>query len=133
MMTRLNTDSKPIIFYDGSCLLCVKEMTSLKQQLNDNVIFINILNAIKMEDHPSIRLENSLKILHVIDHTGKLRLGVDANVYLWEFAGQKPLLRLLRWPIFRTIANAGYWCFARYRYPLSRIITGRARCKQCEL
>lgn len=125
--------SKTIIFYDGACPLCVKEMTALRSLLGDKVTFVNALNNQSMADYPDIEITESLRILHVLDNTGQLRLGVDANVYLWALTGKKPWLRVLRWPIIRPIANAGYWFFARYRYQLSKLLTGQSRCKQCEL
>lgn len=124
---------KSVIFYDASCPLCVKEMTSLRAHIGDIVTFANILNDKIMAHYPAVERAECLKILHVIDQTGQLRLGVDANIYLWELAGKKPMLRILRWPILRSIANGGYWLFARYRYRFSFLLTGKARCEQCEL
>ncbi|ANS85748.1 DUF393 domain-containing protein [Vibrio scophthalmi] len=121
------------IFYDASCPLCVKEMSSLKTHLGDNVTFVNVQNEIMMEHYPTVEQSECLRVLHVIDQSGQLRLGVDANIYLWELAGKKPILRILRWPILRSIARGGYWLFARYRYQLSYLLTGQTRCKQCEL
>ncbi len=125
--------NKVTIFYDASCPLCVKEMTSLKYHLGTHAKFVNVLNAEAMKHHPSISVEESRRLLHVIDEMGDLRLAVDANVYLWQLTGTKHYLKMLRWPLIRPFVNACYTLFARHRYKISRLLTGKSRCKQCEL
>lgn len=121
------------VFYDASCPLCVREMSSLKSHLADQVTFVNVLDNNLMTNYPEISIAESKRVLHVIDKTGSLRLGVDANVYLWELTGTKRYLTLLRLPIIRSIANVGYWVFARNRYRLSRLLTGKSKCEQCDI
>nr|WP_086938612.1 DUF393 domain-containing protein [Thaumasiovibrio occultus] len=125
--------AKALVFYDASCPLCVKEMTALKQHIGDKVRFINVLNTERMTHHPQINIERSQKELHVIDHQGQLRVAVDANVYLWELAEKKAYLKLLRLPLIRQLAALGYRLFARHRYTISRLLTGKSRCQSCEL
>ncbi|WP_244204648.1 thiol-disulfide oxidoreductase DCC family protein [Vibrio rhodolitus] len=121
------------VFYDASCPLCVREMSSLKSHLADQVTFVNVLDNNLMTNYPEISIAESKRVLHVIDETGSLRLGVDANVYLWELTGTKRYLTLLRLPVIRSIANVGYWVFARNRYRLSRLLTGKSKCEQCDI
>ena len=121
------------MFYDASCPLCVREMSSLKSHLADQVTFVNVLDNNLMTNYPEISIAESKRVLHVIDETGSLRLGVDANVYLWELTGTKRYLTLLRLPVIRSIANVGYWIFARNRYRLSRLLTGKSKCEQCDI
>ncbi|GAB2662597.1 thiol-disulfide oxidoreductase DCC family protein [Vibrio panuliri] len=121
------------IFYDASCPLCVREMRALQTHLATRASFVNVLDEQKMQTHQDINVEQTKRVLHVIDEQGKLRLGVDANVYLWELTGTKRYLTLLRLPIIRSIANLAYWLFARNRYRLSRVLTGQSKCKQCDL
>ncbi|WP_075649872.1 thiol-disulfide oxidoreductase DCC family protein [Vibrio ponticus] len=121
------------VFYDASCPLCVREMTALSKYLAKRVTFVNVLDSDLMSSYPEISIAESKRVLHVIDDSGALRLGVDANVYLWELTGTKRYLSLLRLPIIRNVANIGYWLFARNRYQLSRLLTGKAKCEQCQL
>ena len=125
--------SQITVFYDAACPLCVKEMSSLKRHLDNKVRFINVLNRQIMAAYPFISLQDSRRILHVVDAKGQLRLAVDANVYLWEQTGTKRYLKLLRLPIIRNIAHSCYMYFARNRYRISRVLTGSERCRQCEL
>ncbi|WP_260338210.1 thiol-disulfide oxidoreductase DCC family protein [Vibrio ponticus] len=121
------------VFYDASCPLCVREMTALSKYLAKRVTFVNVLDSDLMSSYPEISIAESKRVLHVLDENGTLRLGVDANVYLWELTGTKRYLSLLRLPIIRNVANIGYWLFARNRYQLSRLLTGKAKCEQCQL
>lgn len=121
------------MFYDASCPLCVREMTSLNKHLAEHVTFVNVLDDKVMANFPQISVSTSKHILHVLDGNGSLRLGVDANVYLWELTGKKRYLAVLRLPVIRTVANIGYWLFARNRYRLSRLLTGKSKCEQCEI
>ncbi|OLQ90912.1 hypothetical protein BIY21_01910 [Vibrio ponticus] len=108
-------------------------MTALSKYLAKRVTFVNVLDSDLMSSYPEISIAESKRVLHVIDDSGALRLGVDANVYLWELTGTKRYLSLLRLPIIRNVANIGYWLFARNRYQLSRLLTGKAKCEQCQL
>ncbi|WP_228481050.1 thiol-disulfide oxidoreductase DCC family protein [Vibrio fluminensis] len=121
------------VFYDASCPLCVREMTALSKHLTKRITFVNVLDSDLMSSYPEISIAESKRVLHVLDENGTLRLGVDANVYLWELTGTKRYLTLLRLPIIRNVANVGYWLFARNRYRLSRLLTGKSKCEQCEL
>ena len=108
-------------------------MRALQTHLATRASFVNVLDEQKMQTHQDINVEQTKRVLHVIDERGKLRLGVDANVYLWELTGTKRYLTLLRLPIICSIANLVYWLFARNRYRLSRMLTGQSKCKQCDL
>ncbi|MGF1911780.1 DCC1-like thiol-disulfide oxidoreductase family protein [Vibrio kasasachensis] len=107
-------------------------MRALKSYLSGTVEFINVLNEQIMRSYPQINIAKSRRILHVLDSNNRLRLGVDANVYLWEIAGKKPYLSALRWPVINPVANFVYWAFAKNRYRLSLVLTGKSKCEQCE-
>lgn len=123
------------IFYDSSCPLCLAEMQQLKKHdVMGQLHFVN-LNTDDFEQHyPHIDKNRANRILHGQLETGKILLGLDVTCYAWLLVGKHKWLAVLRWPIVRYLADAIYLLFARYRYGISYLLTGQARCRgQCSL
>ncbi|WP_305374481.1 thiol-disulfide oxidoreductase DCC family protein [Photobacterium leiognathi] len=136
---------KMIIFYDGSCPLCVAEMKQL-QQLNvrKRLMFEDILAVDFQQRFPNISVQKASNVLHglLYQDTGiinkyqaetTLLLGLDVTYQAWKMVGKKPWLKLLRLPVIRFFADKAYLFFARNRYRISALLTGKARCKQCSI
>lgn len=120
------------VFYDGSCPVCVQEMNQLKQRDASNRLhLVDVLNEQIMEKYPQIDSVEAMRILHVETGDGKLLLGLDANVAAWQQVNGKTWLAILRWPLIKPLSDLAYLFFARNRYKISRILTGRS-CSQCK-
>jgi len=126
------------IFYDGFCPLCVAEMRSLKREDNADLIRLEDINAEDFSDrYPTIEAHEARRILHGLDAQGELLLGLDVSHRAWKLVAPASfnarLLGLLRKPLLRKIADLGYRFFARYRYQISFLLTGKSRCNTCAL
>ncbi|MFD2178467.1 thiol-disulfide oxidoreductase DCC family protein [Veronia pacifica] len=121
------------IFYDGSCPLCVAEMNQLRQLNSNNaIVFEDILADDFDSRYPDIDSVKAKQILHARLDTGEILLGLDATVKAWAMVNKKAWLRVLRWPVIRIVADACYLFFARHRYRISWLLTGKSRCQPCE-
>lgn len=121
------------IFYDGTCPLCVAEMRSLHRHDDKKQIrTVDIYNA-EFADFPDIDPKQANIILHAIDNQGTLHLGLDAAHQAWELLGRGWLYAPLRWRVIRPIADSFYLYFARNRYRISYLLTGKSRCESCRI
>lgn len=131
---------KMIIFYDGSCPLCVAEMKQLRQ-LNEHhkkLQFEDILVPDFNQRFPDISKEKASSILHglLTTQTGdeqQLLLGLDVTYKAWNLVGKKKWLKILRLPVIRIVADKAYLFFARNRYRISYLLTGKSRCNRCSI
>ncbi len=122
------------IFYDGYCPLCVAEMRQLQQyDKQGELAFEDIQAGDFAERFPQIDPLAADRILHGLLADGRLVLGLDVSCRAWSMVGQKRWLRVLRLPLIRLIADACYRFFAKNRYQISFLLTGRRRCRPCEL
>ena len=106
-------------FYDGECPLCRREIGTLKKSIpKKNIAWLDI-----NEGHlPTGKTkEDAMQLLHLEasdDHHHQI-IGIEANYTLWELAGFKRLIHILRSPYIKPILNCGYLLFARYRHKLT--------------
>ena len=117
------------IFYDSLCPLCLAEMQQLQSHdVAGRLHFVN-LNANDFELHyPHIDKQRANRILHGQLNTGEILLGLDVTCRAWSLVGKHKWLAVLRWPIIRYLADGLYLLFARYRYHISYLFTGKSRC-----
>lgn len=121
------------LFYDGSCPLCVAEMDQLRA-LNHNrtLAFEDILAPGFSERFPDINPTDASNILHGKLSDGTLLLGLDVTHKAWSLVGKKRWIGLLRLPVIRWFADHAYLFFARNRYKISFLLTGRTKCEPCK-
>ncbi len=125
MLNNLSTKhQKPIVFFDGSCALCSREIGHY-QHLDgtQSITWIDIA-----DDPPALKAHDidwiaAMERLHVIDGEGRLHTGVEAFLALWK---ELPYYRWLAKTIVLTrMTPALEWCYVRFaRWRLAR------RCKQ---
>ena len=123
------------IFYDSQCSLCLAEMQQLKAYDHAGRLnFVNLNTDNFSQYYPHIDPNHANRILHGQLETGEISLGLDVTYRAWSFVGKHKWLALLRWPIIRHLADGVYLLFARYRYSISYLLTGKSRCSgQCAL
>lgn len=121
------------IFYDGTCPLCVKEMTALRKQDEDRQLLLVDIHEQQFLDYPYIDGNEASAMLHALDEDGKLLLGLDVTYQAWSRVGKGWLYAPTRWKLIKPLADRFYLFFARNRYSISRLLTGSSKCKQCKL
>lgn len=123
-----------IIFYDGGCPLCVKEMRQLKAKDKQHKLqFENIWANDFAERFPHVDIAEANRILHGQKASGDMIYGLDVTHAAWSAVGRGWMTAALRWPVIKWLADKGYLFFARNRNGISKLITGNARCLQCSL
>lgn len=120
------------IFYDGYCPLCMLEMRKLKSLDVDQAIsFINIQHPSFAQQYPHLDWQKLNARIHVQLENGQLVDGLDATYLAWKSVGRGWVYAPLCWPVIRWFADHLYRFFARYRYQISYLLTGKKRCSQC--
>ncbi len=120
------------IFYDGYCPLCLAEMNKLKAYDKDhNIEFVDIQLASFTKDYPSLNWHDLNARIHVQKMNGEMVTGLDATYLAWDTIGKGWLYGWMRWPIIRWFADGFYAFFARHRYTISYLLTGKKRCDTC--
>ncbi|SMY16418.1 thiol-disulfide oxidoreductase DCC family protein [Photobacterium aquimaris] len=130
---------KLILFYDSSCPLCVAEMRQLQTYNNhQQLLFEDILAPDFNQRFPYINIRDASAVLHGLyfpnpQQSPQLLLGLDVTYRAWNSIGKKKWLAILRWPIIRFFADKCYLFFARNRYKISYLFTGKSRCENCKI
>ena len=107
-----------IVFYDGKCSLCAKEIAHY-QKIAPNHIFNwqDITQSTDMLEDYNINLIDALKEIHVINHDGKLSIGVDAFIVIWyELKNWHILAKIVKQPLVYSITRFLYQKFAIWRF-----------------
>jgi predicted DCC family thiol-disulfide oxidoreductase YuxK len=121
------------LFYDGFCPLCVAEMTRLQRlDVKQKLCFVDIQSPDFAERYPHLDYERvNARIYGQLDN-GELITGLDVTYLAWKLVGKGWVYAPLRWPVIRWFADAVYVFFARYRYQISFVLTGKKRCQLCQ-
>ena len=122
------------IFYDGGCPLCLAEMKHLLSlDINQSIDLVDINQQGFEEKYPEINKRKADAILHGQLANGSIIVGLDVTHKAWTLVGKGHWTAILRWPVIRFFTDLAYLIFAKYRHPLTRIITGKSRCESCSL
>ncbi|QIR13687.1 thiol-disulfide oxidoreductase DCC family protein [Shewanella aestuarii] len=118
------------IFYDSACPLCSNEMAQLKQHDPLHKIHLEDLNAPDLaERYPQLDLAKANTILHGLTADGRMILGLDVTAMAWGLTGKHCWIKLLRLPLIKPVADKAYLAFAKNRYQISYLLTGKQRCE----
>lgn len=106
------------VFYDGKCGLCSKEIRYYMTLDKDHKF--SWIDVTEHYDELSLRgipLSSALMYLHAIDNEGRLKIGVEAFILIWNnLPGWRILGFLTNLPLLKTIAKFMYKVFARWRF-----------------
>ena len=123
---------KLTLLFDSYCPLCTAEMKLLGNlDIERKLIFVDIHAVDFSNRFPAVDPVLANKILHGIYEDGSIIFGLDVTHQAWRAVGQKPWLAILRWPIIRWFTDFAYVIFAKNRYAISWLITGKKRCVPC--
>jgi predicted DCC family thiol-disulfide oxidoreductase YuxK len=117
------------LFYDSACPLCRQEMGQLKRHDRLNRIHLVDINQPQIAEHyPYLDIIKANQLLHGLTADGRWIYGLDVTVLAWQLTGKHAWLKVLRLPLIKPFADAAYLLFARHRYRISYLITGKKRC-----
>ena len=107
-----------MVFYDGKCGLCGKEINYYKKIAPPGLFdWQDITESLHDLNEQGISLSAGLKQLHARDHDGRLHVGVDAFILIWkQFRWWRVLATLVALPLIRQIADVTYRIFAHWRF-----------------
>lgn len=130
----LNNQPELIIFYDGFCPLCIKEMNHIRSRDKHNRIqLINLQSEHDIKCHPELDTEKAMKILQGKRKDGSYIEGLDVTHMAWSLLGKGHLTYILRVPFLRIMFDFFYKMFAKHRYTFSFWLTGqRYGCETCK-
>ncbi|KZN59825.1 hypothetical protein N473_02615 [Pseudoalteromonas luteoviolacea CPMOR-1] len=80
-------------------------------------------------NYPDIDPAQANLVLHALDDKGLLLLGLDVTHRAWQLVGMGWLYAPLRWPLIKPVADKLYLMFAKNRYRISYLLTGKSRCE----
>jgi len=118
MSTNSRPAARPIVFFDGGCSLCSREISHYRTLDRDHrVAWIDINSGAHLLDALGLSRDHAMRRLHVLDGDGVMRDGAAAFVTMWRAL---PYYRALAWLVDRTrtvrLLDAAYDRFAAWRY-----------------
>jgi predicted DCC family thiol-disulfide oxidoreductase YuxK len=102
-----------ILYYDGSCPLCRREMAHLERLKSAGLLLQNIHDLQPEADTPD--QASLLKSLH-LRRGNTWIIGLDANIAAWQHTRVGCLWRCLSWPIVKPAVNWLYQLWAERRF-----------------
>ena len=111
------------VFYDGDCNLCNHEMKMYRRwdPSGENLELVNIMSPDFRASDYSLDEKAIHRWMHSIDQQGKVHVGVDSFLLVWEQMGVFKIPNaILRKQPFYALAWLGYRFFAVIRPYLPR-------------
>jgi len=121
------------IFYDGYCPLCLMEMDKLKRlDKQQNIRFVDINESSFSVLYPHLDWQVLNARIHGYLEDGTLISGLDVTYLAWKLVGKGWVYAPLRWPVISWFADIAYNLFAKHRYRISYLLTGKKHCVPCD-
>ena len=116
---RRDTLGKVVVFYDGGCPLCRKEIHHYikRDHTGGQLVWNDISNGTELLDEFRITLDEAMRRFHVIDRDGHVTRGAKAFLTLWHaLPVYRYLARTVECLHLTSLLNWAYEHFARARY-----------------
>lgn len=85
--------TRPMVFYDGGCPLCRREIAHYRRiDSAERLHWVDATNAPEILDRHALTLEQAMAELHVLDCNENWQRGIDAFLVIWQ---QLPAYRWL--------------------------------------
>lgn len=121
------------IFYDGHCPLCGMEIKKLRELDEDKQLaFVDINHAEFSLAYPALDWQTLDARIHGQLPNGDMISGLDVTYLAWKLVGKGWVYAPLRWPAISWFADRMYNLFARYRKPISYLLTGKKADTYCQ-
>ena len=117
-MTDRIANSRPIVFYDGGCPLCRREIAHYQRIDSERRIqWADIQQEADTLRSLGLSWEQAMQRMHVRDSDGQMVSGAAAFAVLWrQFPRYRFLAGLVSLPGIHWVAEQVYTVFARRRY-----------------
>lgn len=114
---RSGHDHRIVVFYDGSCGLCGREIAHYRRlDGTGRIRWLDISRARDELDRYGVDYQRAMAVFHVRDAAGRLHLGVAAFMELWRHLPYyRRLAAVVRLTGLRRPLEWGYHRFARWR------------------
>lgn len=111
-----------VLYYDGACGLCSREMATLRKLANKELRLQDIHALSKDEQNELPPKKDLLTLLHAGTSDGRWVVGADANVLAWQYTRFGKMFKWLRWPFIRSVVDFiyGKWAVRRYENNVSK-------------
>jgi predicted DCC family thiol-disulfide oxidoreductase YuxK len=109
--------TKPIVFYDGACPLCSKEIAHYKKCSGASELnWLDISQSTSELKHYDLDYDQAMRRFHVLSPEGQFHVGAYGFVYLWSFLKPYRFISLLltRLKLVKPL-NWFYLKFAHWR------------------
>lgn len=109
---------RPIVFYDGSCRLCRREINHYRRiDQSGSIQWVDISSDVETLKSYDISFDRSMRILHAVNKSGQVVVGVHAFVLIWSYLDYyKHLAKCVQYLKLEKVLNYFYQHFARWRY-----------------
>jgi len=109
---------KPIMFFDGGCPLCQREVAHYRAlDRRNRVSWIDISQDTSVLEEHGIGLDAATKRLHALDEQGRAVSGAAAFVAVWrQLPVYRHLARLVEWSGMVPFLDRVYVRFAAWRF-----------------
>ncbi|QBL09752.1 DUF393 domain-containing protein [Rheinheimera sp. D18] len=94
------------LFFDGSCKLCLREISWLAAKLSPHLQLVDISDA-SFIGFAGVTKAQMMQQIHLWNHDHFVT-GVDATLFYWHVAGYTRLVRFLRFTPCYWLASVGY-------------------------
>lgn len=117
-MTHRQDWSKPLVFFDGGCPLCRREIMHYRRMDNDGQLcWLDIHERPEMLGDYGLTLTQTMQRIHVMESDGRLVSGVEAFIAVWRRLPRYRLLaKAIALPGIFQLAEKAYSYFARWRW-----------------
>ena len=117
-MTDTHAITRPIVFYDGGCPLCRREIAHYQRiDKAQRILWADIQQQPDMLLAHGLTWEQAMKRIHVRDSNGLMVSGAAAFAALWRHIPRyRSLAFLIALPGINWISERVYNVFARRRY-----------------
>lgn len=102
-----------VLYFDGACPLCRKEMTHLARLKDEHLTLVDVHALADSQTAPNKAA--MLEVLH-LKRGDTWITGVDANVAAWRHTQIGLLWQILRWPLLGAVVDWVYKHWARRRF-----------------
>jgi predicted DCC family thiol-disulfide oxidoreductase YuxK len=113
-----NSNLRPVVFYDGNCPLCRREIAHYRRlDREDRLYWVDAAAETEVLTRHGLSVQAAMAELHVLDSAGRWQRGVDAFLVIWQqLPGYRWLGQLVRGLWLRRPLGFFYRHFAAWRY-----------------
>jgi predicted DCC family thiol-disulfide oxidoreductase YuxK len=113
-----NSNPRPVVFYDGDCPLCRREIAHYRRLDREaRLCWVDAAAETELLARYDLSQQSAMAELHVLDTAGRWQRGVDAFLVIWQhLPGYHWLERVVRGLRLRRPLGFLYRRFAAWRY-----------------